>query len=1545
MLVSVPCGELECSFKLSRDPRTAELGAAYEFVDPKNPETAVKKIEYPLTVGKALGSEAVLVSEANAAEVSKLTGLVEEGKFNELSTLSFDKGDPGYAALKKKFLADSGLNLDAVSDIKYARELQTIIETTAKARDTYQKYGIELDVLGNFKTREDADKYQKIVNKGLGADVDELTRAKWDLSRMRVKEVEGLLAACQGTSYCSVSEKDLKRAKEEESTILKVRTSNYNRWKALVAKQELDKFKREAEERAKSSDKGIDATDKKELEDAKRKIDDGERRKVDLKHTQETQTGRVNNYRAEIKAKLEKEWLVGGGGAAARLAIDWDKYETNPEYVVSLIDKHAPRGFFDDKLDPELISLRESFRADAQAAAETETKIGRLDTDIKAFESQNQALIEKYRLEGKDDVAAEVALSAGKYNEVNNILTGPNLATQEGITEVVKLGKDKDGNVVVLETLDVSVLAGQNVVSDEVAKDISGRAVRQQRDETLDQVALLYNYGYGSEAGARLQEIEADNPELVQKLEGAEEVPEALLDPDVVNLKKARLAQNDYAKGVLEQREKDLEKADHQARLKKEEEDLGAGREVARAWENIGTSGNFLDAVADTVALGGHSANFLFDSSEKASADVLGITQIREDLDQQAFEEQQRQIQQLHSLRLKLGDYEKKGLTPSQAFADARAGINRGADGAILSSSDQLQISIGDEPAAALLEFDLTRSVFSEADKKLMETMNALDKPAFIDRRQREYEAERREIEFNVMARDAENTQRFNRDKLAGEAAAKYQEAVAVCPDCAGASIVQNNLDTLNQNVLGDVIGVYTGEKVGRAVAGGLERVGVTYTRGTEETFRDMAIASVDALIVFDIAEAVVGAPLAAIDTLQKLRKASKAVDAAGTAVDAYRYASKGSREVYAAAKAAERAADTAEATAEARKAVDAAKTALDAEIKAGQQASKYQKINRAVNTPLGKFDRDLAIARNIEIDNIAAQTQNLNQAQRELTAARSSGDSLAEGQSLVRISDAQEAIARSADNIDSLDDLSRVSNIAGPNRGSVRKAWDASFGEIFGAGPGEEVLKAEDDFIKAADNFAEASANARLVGDTPEAIISRARLDAAKESLEVAARKLDDASFDRKVARSKDALSGKLQRALDEVQSGRRSEVYDAVGEEGIFKLEDLASNPAVRLEAEGTGLRFAVPEEAPSQLRIEVEEGNNLLLRIDTSDARAEAELEEQLLEILADSEYAAANDVKVRRLQAVGEKRADSLVSGSVDPCNLRAAAIFGLAPCIEGVAAEAAETAEEIAPSTVAEDILEEVPPGEISKLQKLRIEQTIEAPPLPVTKIEEIITPEITLKPQQIIREKNGVVVASEENIYFVDDQGKVSSISLNYDHKEGAYTFSPKETLSVDQALEQKLLGIAKDVREGKIAASEASSEDKLLLVITESLEDKTYSLQVASPKFDDLLLNPSGTHQQYLSKVDDTIEGNRNLQYMHKKFTEKGTPIHYSIDAPHVTSPTAIAVYSEDSETVMYKLFVDDEDILYYANLHLGYQGDDVAAARQMVARLEVRA
>ena len=62
----------------------------------------MQRIDYPLTAGKMLGGEIIVVSQENVDNVNKLADLIESGNFNQLSELEFDENDPQYSALRKK---------------------------------------------------------------------------------------------------------------------------------------------------------------------------------------------------------------------------------------------------------------------------------------------------------------------------------------------------------------------------------------------------------------------------------------------------------------------------------------------------------------------------------------------------------------------------------------------------------------------------------------------------------------------------------------------------------------------------------------------------------------------------------------------------------------------------------------------------------------------------------------------------------------------------------------------------------------------------------------------------------------------------------------------------------------------------------------------------------------------------------------------------------------------------------------------------------------------------------------------------------------------------------------------------------------------------------------------------------------------------------------------------------------------------------------------------------------------------------------------------
>ena len=1295
LLVSVHCGKLECNFGLSHG------GATYQKVDPQQPDKLLfEPVTYSLQVQQIIGNEVVLVSEKNAAEINKLTALLEEGRTSQLTTLDFDKNDPGYASLKKKYLLESGLNLDAVADPSYARNVDTILRTRQQARDALAREGIETDALGNVRT-EDQQKLQSLVNRGLGADVDRVTKALWDLARMNAREVEAVLAGCQGSSYCPVSEKDLRAAKEEERKLLKTRTANYDRWKTLAAKAELERLKKEATERQNREDKGIDEADRKEVENTKAEIDKGKKKKVDLENTHSAQKARTAQRRAEILSKLKNEWIPerekarllekGEKGETIYIypTLDEDSFNTDPDYVISLVNKYAPREFFSDKLDSDVYNLREDFRNDARAAVATEGRIAQLDQEVAALESQNHALITKNRWEGKDDVAAELSLLAGQYEQVGNIVNGPSIAAEGGITEVVKLGTDAQGNVVEVERIDVSVLAGQTLVSEETKTNLLGRAARQQRDETLDQAALLFDYHRGGEATEILNSVKEKNPELAQELEAATRAG-AVLRPELATLRKAEIAKGRYDERVFADRIKELENQDYQKKLQKREEDLGVGEEFIAAWQGLSATSFItpsLTGASEIARFGEASVGFLFKASEDLGADVLGITAVKEDLDKDAFAEQQRQLQQLRTLKAKVEDYHAKGLSTEQAFADARAGVTRTFGGVVIADSDDLQINVGDEPAAALLEFESTRQVFSKEDRAAMESLLPYERAAFIQQRQEEYDAERREFEFDLAARDAENAVRFNRDKLAGEPAALYREAVAICPDCAGAEIVQQKLDTLDENVAGEIIATFiefvpiipitpflskeTREELGETIASAGEKVGIRYTAETEQTFRDPAIAiATDATNVFDALE-VLPAALKVVKALSKLSDLKKGVAAASTALDAVRFASKESRAALAAAKAAERSATTVGAAAETRRAVEAAKTAIEAEVKAGTQASKYQKAKRLLNA--NSYERDFIKLRNAEVDNIAEQTQKFNQAQRDFSAAQQSEDVVAQGQALTRISDSYSSIEQSVRAIDDVDETLRVSRIAGSPDGVVRRTGETTLPRTIS--PADTEVRVAEENVRRANQAAEATAARALPGDAPDAVISRARADAAKENLGQAVERVKDAYDARKTEVGKSVIKSRIEEARQAATQGQADEVLTAIGNDGAAKVDALVDNPTVRLEPEGTGLRFEVPDDAPLQLRIEVEEGNQLLLRIDTTNARAEGELEGQVLEALADGEAVTARNVRTQRLKSSGASFApegpEAGVSGIFDGCKSAPGIIVGSACTIPEV----------------------------------------------------------------------------------------------------------------------------------------------------------------------------------------------------------------------------------------------------------------------------------
>lgn len=1182
LLVSVPCDGKECNFKLTHDPQTGEPGAAYWEFDPSAADTVPPQkaaVNYPLTVKKVVGNELAVVSEQNAENVRKIATLLEEGNFQELSKISFDKNDPGYASLRRELL-ESGINPDELQNKDYLQQVENIIKSTTEARKTLLQLGIELDERGRPKNLQDQQRMQEIMKKNGGVEFDQLTQAQLILARNKITEVSAQLKGCQQTGSCPVSREELRQAESEAGKIQKQRQGAYERWKTLEAQQEARNKLEEARKRLqeKPEDNGIEDIDRREVVDVSNKIKGGEKERIDLHWVNEMQKNNADSARGAIQA-----WLNENLKRSQLLGIDAQKFDTDPDYVAQVV-----ADFGGDDVDLQQMYADLKFHSDNKA--ETQAKIQQLDTDLKDWSSQQEALRTKYIWDGKHDVAAEIARLSEDY-------------------ELAK-----------------AIVQESPLIPEEYKGELVNQYTAEAQQNSLNKVTLLYDYGYAAEASASLEKLETADPTII-------ETPEYT---------RAIKAQNAYARRAIEQRESELLEQKRIAQIKIEDERSGAQREyynAVRNWNAVSID----NAVAHTGEVAGAFFGMLFQDSEEAGAYVLGhavagedVNDLKEELDQAAMREQNRQLEQIQQVKKQINNYDAQGLSAQQALADARSG------------TAGEQIAIWDEPAAIILEKNLNGA-----------------------------EASREEL-FDQAARDADNSLRFNRNKMAGEPEAQLRAALALCPDCSGAKVIESNLKELDKNVLPEILGGvlpfdYVGESFGEALGEGiLEQIGITYTARTEEQFRDMAIASLDATTAIDIAEVVIGTPIALANAAKKVRGVVKAVDAAEEAIKIGWYASKESRAALKAARAAEKAAETAGQVQEARKAVKIAQEVIEAEVAAGIQASKYQNLKLVLNTPLNSFDREVAGLRNAEVGNIADNVVDLNQARRDLDAAREVSDAVSEGQALARISDAQENIQRSAAKIDELDELARASQLAGSKS---RQLWDKTLGRTIGVrqgfkfgSAGEEVVEAERDFRAAAKLFDEAKSKARLVGDSQEAVISRARLNRATETVETAAAKVEDAYLSRKAEIGKSILKEQINVAK---VAGSGDEAFDAVGAEGVSKIGTLLEHPAVKLQPQETGFRFEVIKDVPenSPLRIEVEEGNQLLSRIDTSSARAEAEIEQDMLEGLAESEFALAEGVQQRRLEAGPEVPTESGVGFSdvVEPCNVAAAAVYGLATC--------------------------------------------------------------------------------------------------------------------------------------------------------------------------------------------------------------------------------------------------------------------------------------
>ena len=113
-------------------------------------------------------------------------------------------------------------------------------------------------------------------------------------------------------------------------------------------------------------------------------------------------------------------------------------------------------------------------------------------------------------------------------------------------------------------------------------------------------------------------------------------------------------------------------------------------------------------------------------------------------------------------------------------------------------------------------------------------------------------------------------------------------------------------------------------------------------------------------------------------------------------------------------------------------------------------------------------------------------------------------------------------------------------------------------------------------------------------------------------------------------------------------------------------------------------------------------------------------------------------------------------------------------------------------------------------------------------------------------------------------------------------------------------------------------------------------------------------MINPFGTHENYLNEFNKVIENNDNLKYLHGQFKQKGIEPITTLKNPYPEERTDIMVaYNYGYEAVdgsfvegsfTYRIFGSEEELLEYAGKRTGREITNLEEAKRLVADAEIK-
>jgi hypothetical protein len=228
--------------------------------------------------------------------------------------------------------------------------------------------------------------------------------------------------------------------------------------------------------------------------------------------------------------------------------------------------------------------------------------------------------------------------------------------------------------------------------------------------------------------------------------------------------------------------------------------------------------------------------------------------------------------------------------------------------------------------------------------------------------------------------------------------------------------------------------------------------------------------------------------------------------------------------------------------------------------------------------------------------------------------------------------------------------------------------------------------------------------------------------------------------------------------------------------------------------------------------------------------------------------------------------------------------------------------------------------------------------------VPVEEIREVVMPERKgIQIKEVIQEDGGFVMRTEENLYFVADDGRIYSVvGRNVD---GEFRLLPGQdvTEALDSTTAAKLKITRGRAHLGQQEVRRVNDREERVIHLVEAAKDRGISAHSGNAELDDVMVNIHGSHEGFKRSYTDVTFGNPILERLHRQFDKRGVPVSLETDTIGAMDYRAAAAYDTDAGAFIYRRFTSEEEVVEYARWKY-YDGEDFGGARRYLAEGQIR-